>query len=191
MKRWLQGSLVAGVTATALCGGATVAMAAGYPSQIEVTITQATGGDSSLQPVPPGSITPQGLNFYFFDHAPSFTPTGNYGQGTFSYAGPNGVVTSFPQATAITSAGMNKGGGYVFNVGVPSQYVSKPPSHLWVFSNYQWENSSGEPQNNYSTLENLVQQLPEVPLAAALPAAIGAVLVIRRRKNRLKVMVAD
>ena len=190
MKRWLQGGLAAGVTAAALCGGATVAMAAGYPSQIQVTITQATGGDSSLQPVPPGSITPPGLNFYFYNHAPSFTPTGNYGQGTFSYNGPSGTVTTFPQATSITSAGMSKG-GYVFNVGVPSQYFSKPPSHLWVFSNYQWENSAGEPQNNYSTLENLVQQLPEVPLAAALPAAIGAVLVIRRRKNRLKAMATE
>lgn len=188
MKRWLQGTLVVGVTVSALCGGATVAMAAGYPAQIQVQLTNA---DSSLQPVPVGSITPPGLNFYFYNHAPSFTPTGNNGQGTFSYPAPSGVVTSFPSATTVTSAGKTSGGSYTFNVGVPKQYLTSPPSHLWVFTNYQWENAAGQPVDNYSTLENLVQQLPEVPLAATLPAAIGAVLLIRRRKNRTKALAAE
>jgi hypothetical protein len=141
-----------------------------FPATEQVTISTA---DPSL-------VLPNAPTFYFLDGAaPTFNPTSANGQGTFDPAGTlEGAPATFNSALSDPGKGV-----YVYNVPVPAALQTGQSSpYMYVFSNYEWY-ANGAPANNYSMIEDLVQALPEFPLALLAPAAVlGAWYLQRRRK---------
>lgn len=141
-----------------------------FPAMEQVTITTA---DPSL-------VLPTSPTFYFLNGtAPTFTPTNPDGQGKFTPAGTlEGGTATFDSALSNPSKGV-----YVYSVPVPASLQTGQTSpYMYVFSNYEWY-ANGAPANNYSMIEDLVQALPEFPLALLAPAAVlGAWYLQRRRK---------
>lgn len=166
-----------GSTTTSTPGTLTSSGLYTYPKVIQVTITSA---DTSLQPVTPA--------FQFANAAPTFTPSTSYdGSGTFTL--PAGYTAQSATSVTVDLAESNPSTGiYVYDVGVPVSMQSSTYSHLFVYSNYQWS-QGGTAVDNFSTLVNLVQQLPELPFAVAIPALIvGGWFLKRRSKKKSEVV---
>jgi hypothetical protein len=152
-----------------------------FSPTVQVTITS---DDPSL--VLPANVAP---TFYFENGMePSFTPkVGTLGAGTFSPAG-----TVAAGAVYDTAASNPAQGEYVYTVTLPTSLTTGQTSpYMYVFSNYEWytkptfDNPPKE-SGTYSTLEDLVQALPEFPLALLAPAAVLGAWYLQRRRRMAK-----
>lgn len=152
-----------------------------FSPTVQVTITS---DDPSL--VLPMGVTPK------FDFSnglpPSFTPTaGTLGAGTFNPAGTPAASATYDPAASNPSQGE-----YVYTVALPpSMTTGQASPYMYVFSNYEWYTAQtvGTPSQasgTYSTIEDLVQALPEFPLALLAPAAVLGAWYLQRRRRIAK-----
>jgi hypothetical protein len=148
---------------------------------VQVTITS---DDPSL--ILPMNVAP---TFYFENGMePSFTPTaGTLGAGTFNPMGTKAAGAVYDAAASNPAQGE-----YVYTVSLPTSLTTGQASpYMWVFSNYEWytQPTAGTPSQQsgvYSTLEDLVQALPEFPLALLAPAAVLGAWYLQRRRRMAK-----
>jgi hypothetical protein len=152
-----------------------------FSPTVQVTLTS---DDPSLV-LPPG-VAP---TFYFKDGLPpSYTPpVGTTGPGTFNPMGTKAAGAVYDAAASNPAEGE-----YVYTVSLPTSLTTGQVSPtMSVFSDYEWytqptDGTPPQPSGAYSVLLNMVQALPEFPLALLAPAAVLGAWYLQRRRRMAK-----